>query len=49
VRVNCHTVEDRLCTTFDYGNGMVLTSCIPTTSEVCDEVCLGARADDGRP
>lgn len=48
VRENCHEVADQICITTDYGNGMVITSCIPTTSTVCDSVCRGARAEAGR-
>jgi len=42
---NCRTVEDPVCITTDYGNGMVITTCIPTPSTVCDHVCRGARAE----
>jgi len=44
-RVHCREVEDQLCSTTDFGNGMVITTCTPTTSTVCDEVCRGARAE----
>lgn len=43
---NCHVVEDQVCITNDYGQGMVITTCMPTTSTVCDRVCIGARAED---
>jgi hypothetical protein len=42
VRVNCHQVEDQNCITTDYGNGMMITSCMPMTSTACDVVCRGA-------
>jgi hypothetical protein len=45
VRVNCHVVEDQSCITTDIGNGIAVTSCMPTTSTVCDVVCCGARAE----
>jgi len=44
-RRNCHQVEDQICSTVDYGNGMVITSCIPTTTTECDRVCVGANAE----
>lgn len=48
VSVNCRLVEDQICTTTtDYGNGMVITSCMPTTSTRCDTVCRGARPEAG--
>jgi hypothetical protein len=47
VSVNCRQVEDQICSTTDYGNNMVITSCTPTTSTVCDTVCRGARAEAG--
>jgi hypothetical protein len=45
--VNCHEVEDQNCITTDYGQGIVITSCMPITSMVCDTVCRGARAEVG--
>lgn len=45
MRVNCRLVEDQNCITTDYGSGMVITSCMPSMSEVCDQVCRGARAE----
>lgn len=45
VRVNCHTVEDQICTTNDYGNNMMITTCMPTTSTHCDEVCVGTTPE----
>lgn len=46
-RVNCRQVEEQNCSTTDYGNGFVITSCMPTTSTVCDTVCRGARPEAG--
>lgn len=45
MRENCHLVEDQNCITMDYGGGQVVTSCMPSTSEVCNNVCRGARAE----
>lgn len=45
VSTNCHVVEDQQCMTTDYGQGMVITTCMPTTSTVCDRVCIGAKAE----
>lgn len=44
-RVNCHLVEDQNCMTMDYGQGMAITTCSPSTSEVCDNVCRCARPE----
>jgi hypothetical protein len=48
VRVNCHEVEDQICTTIDLGNGFSTTNCMPVTSTVCDTVCRGARPEAGQ-
>lgn len=45
VHVNCHTVEDQSCMTLDYGNDMPIMICQPTTSRVCDTICVGASAE----
>jgi hypothetical protein len=45
VRVNCREVESDICSTTDYGNNTVITTCIPDTSTVCDRVCRGAAAE----
>jgi hypothetical protein len=47
VRINCRTVEDQNCMTIDYGNGMPITTCMPSTSTACDTVCRGARTEGG--
>jgi hypothetical protein len=44
-RRNCREVDDQICTTTDYGGGMVITTCFPTTTTVCDRVCVGASAE----
>lgn len=44
---NCHSVEDMNCATTDYGQGMVITSCMPSTSVVCDYFCKGASSEVG--
>ena len=44
-RENCREVESDICSTTDYGNGSVITTCIPDTSTVCDSVCRGAAAE----
>lgn len=46
-RVNCHEEEGQICTTMDLGNNNTITSCMPTTSTVCDTVCIGAWAEAG--
>lgn len=46
VKVNCHTVEDEICTTSDFGGQNIVTTCMPTTSTVCDDVCRGASVED---
>jgi hypothetical protein len=42
---NCHIEHDMNCSTTDYGNGVVITSCMPSDSMSCDHVCIGARAE----
>lgn len=44
-RENCHLVQRQTCTTQDFGNGVILTQCFPTTETECDSVCRGARAE----
>jgi hypothetical protein len=42
---NCHIVHDMDCITTDWGDGMLITNCMPRDSTSCDSVCIGARAE----
>jgi hypothetical protein len=45
IAVNCREEDSPICTTTDYGNGMLITTCIPMTSTVCDYECRGATPE----
>lgn len=44
-RVNCHIVHTQWCTTQDWGNDMVTTTCYPSTYEDCDKRCVGLPSE----